>query len=54
MEDMEKAFELMNLWDRPELVDKVTNCSSMSIGDILEVDGKLYRCASFGFDEITA
>jgi hypothetical protein len=54
MEDMEKAFELMNLWDRPELVDKVTNCSSMSVGDILEVDGKLYRCASFGFDEITA
>ena len=54
MEDMEKAFELMNLWDRPELVDKVTNCSSMSIGDILDVDGKLFRCASFGFAPITA
>ena len=54
MEDMEKAFELMNLWDRPELVDKVTNCSSMSVGDILDVDGKLFRCASFGFTAITA
>jgi hypothetical protein len=26
----------------------------MSVGDILEVDGKLFRCATFGFDEITA
>lgn len=52
MEDMEKAFELMNLWERPELVDKLGPCSSMSVGDILGVDGKLYRCASFGFEEI--
>jgi len=24
----------------------------MSVGDILEVDGKLFRCASCGFDAI--
>jgi hypothetical protein len=50
--DMEKAFELMNLWERPELVDKLAPCSSMSVGDILDVDGKLFRCASFGFAQL--
>jgi hypothetical protein len=48
--DMEHAFRLMNLWEDESLVERLSSCSSMSVGDILELeDGKLYRCASFGF-----
>ena len=47
--DMEEAFRLMNLWEDESKVEKLGRCSSMSVGDILEVDGKLHRCASFGF-----
>ena len=47
--DMEKAFEYMNLWNSDK-VQKITRLvSSMSVGDILEYNGQLYRCASFGF-----
>jgi len=49
--DMEEAFAAMNLWEGAT-VEKLGPCSSMSVGDILEVDGKLFRCASFGFDQI--
>ena len=50
--DMEKAFEYMNLWNSDK-VQKITRAvSSMSVGDILELDGTKYRCASFGFEEI--
>ena len=48
--DMEKAFEYMNLWNSDK-VQKITRAvSSMSVGDILEYNGQLYRCASFGFE----
>lgn len=47
--DMEEAFHIMNLWDDEYKVERLGACSSMSVGDILEHDGKLYRCASFGF-----
>jgi hypothetical protein len=48
--DMEKAFEYMNLWNSDK-VQKVTRVvSSMSVGDILEYNGQLYYCASFGFE----
>jgi hypothetical protein len=50
--NMEDAFRLMNLWDEPLKIQRFGNCSSMSVGDILEVSGKFYRCASFGFDEV--
>lgn len=51
--DIEYAFRLMNLWDQPDLVVKIGRCSSMSVGDIVEMDnGKRYRCASFGFEQI--
>jgi hypothetical protein len=49
--DMEEAFAAMNLWEGAT-VEKLGLCSSMSVGDILEVDGKLFRCATFGFDAI--
>ena len=52
--DMEEAFALMNLWEDESKVEKLGPCSSMSVGDILDVDGKLFLCASCGFDEITA
>jgi hypothetical protein len=48
--DMEKAFEYMNLWNSDK-VQKITRLvSSMSVGDILESNGQLYYCASFGFE----
>jgi hypothetical protein len=49
--DMEEAFAAMNLWEGAT-VEKLGPCSSMSVGDILDVDGKLFRCATFGFDAI--
>ena len=53
--DMEAAFSLMNLWNDESLVERLGPCSSMSVGDILEMkDGSKYRCASFGFTKITA
>lgn len=48
--NMEDAFELMNLWDRESLIERLGPCSSMSVGDILELeDGSRHRVASFGF-----
>jgi hypothetical protein len=49
---MDEAFQLMNLWEDDEKVEKLDRCCSMSVGDILEVDGKFYRCAAFGFELI--
>jgi hypothetical protein len=51
-DDMEDAFRLMNLWDDESKVERLGPCSSMSVGDILEVDGALFRCSSFGFTAI--
>ncbi len=53
-DSMESAFNLMNLWNQPELVERHGPCSSMSVGDILDVDGELFRCASFGFEKFGA
>lgn len=53
--DREDAFRLMNLWESSDsdLVEKLGRCSSMSVGDIVEMEnGSRYRCASFGFEEI--
>ena len=50
--DMEEAFELMNLWEDESKVEKLGSCSSMSVGDILDVDGILFRCASMGFEKV--
>ncbi len=51
-DDMEDAFRLMNLWDDESKVERLGPCSSMSVGDILEVDGALFRCSSYGFTAI--
>lgn len=55
--DMEIAFEVTNLWEESIYFEDISiqtlgRCSSMSVGDILDVDGKLYRCASFGFTQL--
>jgi len=51
--DMEVAFKEMNLWLDVNMVEPFGNCSSMSVGDILELeDGSRYRCASFGFEAL--
>ena len=56
VDGFEQAFEAMNLWEESSLFDRVEKlgrCSSMSVGDIVaDHDGKLYRCASFGFFEL--
>ena len=53
-DDREDAFRLMNLWEGSDnIVEKLGRCSSMSVGDIVEMEnGTRYRCASFGFEEI--
>lgn len=51
-DDAHYAFRLMNLWDDESKVERLGPCSSMSVGDIIEVDGQRFRCASFGFDAI--
>ena len=48
-DDMEEAFQLMNLWDDESKIERLGRCSSMSVGDILECNGERFRCASFGF-----
>ena len=56
VDGFEQAFEAMNLWDvyrDNDRVEKLGPCSSMSVGDIVaDHDGKLYRCASFGFTQL--
>lgn len=52
-DDMDEAFRAMNLWDNSAEVIKNGPCSSMSVGDILELaDGSKHRCASFGFTQL--
>lgn len=50
--DMEDAFRLMNLWEDESKIERLGRCSSMSVGDILELeDGTMYRCSSWGFTQ---
>ena len=48
---LEIAFRAMNLWDKPEMIQRHRDCASMSVGDICEVAGRLFVCASVGFEE---
>jgi len=51
-DNLEEAFSLMNLWNDESKIERLKRCSSMSVGDIVEHDGQLYRCASFGFNPL--
>jgi len=51
-DDLEQAFESMNLWEDNLVIKTSLNCYSMSVGDVLERDGKFFHCATCGFEEI--
>ena len=52
-DNMDVAFGEMNLWENPEMVERIVPCASMSVGDILELeDGSRHRVASWGFTAI--
>lgn len=52
-DDREDAFRLMNLWQDQSLVERLGQLSSMSVGDVLEMEnGERCLCASFGFEQI--
>ena len=48
---LEIAYRAMNLWDNPDMIQRHRDCASMSVGDICEVAGRLFVCASVGFEE---
>ena len=52
-DDLEDAFKIMNLWEEPEKVERITDrIRSLSVGDIIKKDGRFYMVDSFGFGEI--
>lgn len=53
-DDLEEAFELMNLWEQPDrIVALAPFMASMSVGDVVETeDGRRFLCAPIGFEEI--
>ena len=50
--DLEKAFELTNLWNDEKAIEVVSKGHSTSVGDIMELNGKYFMVNSFGFAEI--
>ena len=50
---LESAYRAMNLWDNPEKITRHRICASMSVGDICEINGQLFVCATFGFDKFS-
>jgi hypothetical protein len=50
--DLEEVFRLTNLWEKPELVQKHSPMCSVSVGDVLEMDGQFYLVADFGFETV--
>jgi hypothetical protein len=50
---LELAYGAMNQWDNPESITRYRMCASMSIGDICEINGQLFVCATFGFDKFS-
>ena len=50
--DLDEVFRLTNLWEKPELVQKHAQMTSVSVGDVLEKDGQFYLVVNFGFEPI--
>ena len=48
-DDLDVAFEVTNLWNRPDMVTRLKRGSSSSVGDIFVKDGDCYIVDSFGF-----
>lgn len=52
-DDLNKAFEWTNLWNNQAAVDVIGDRGySSSVGDIFELNGEFFICASFGFEKI--
>lgn len=51
-DDLEEAFEVTNLWNKPEIVDRFSKMSSTSVGDIFAKDGRFFMVDTFGFEEL--
>ena len=53
-DDLEKSFEVMNLWNEPELFERhARSVYSMSVGDIIKRDGQFYMVDPIGFTPVT-
>ena len=50
---LEMAYAAMNQWNKPEDITRHRMSASMSIGDICEINGQLFVCATFGFDKFS-
>jgi hypothetical protein len=48
-DDLEEAFELTNLWEDMDKVEKFTRMSSTSVGDIFLKGDAFYMVDNFGF-----
>lgn len=52
-DDLEKAFELTNLFNDQSKIDVIgDNPTSTSVGDIFAKDGRYYMVDNFGFKEL--
>ena len=51
-DDLEKAFELTNLWEEPSKVTKFGRMNSTSIGDIFRLGDRYYIVDTFGFTSL--
>lgn len=52
-DDLEKAFELTNLWNEPDRITRVGSAqSSASVGDIFRKDDRFYMVEIFGFSSL--
>ncbi len=51
-DDLDHAFELMNLWNDESLVERIKPLHSLSVGDILKSGDKFFMVDPYGFSEI--
>lgn len=52
-DDLDEAFEIMNLWNAPERVEKHRPTHSLSVGDIVKRGDEFWMVDPFGFTRIT-
>jgi len=52
VDDLDAAFHAMNVWT--DDVTTLVKCHSMSVGDILEHDGKFFMVDRYGFKRVEA
>ncbi len=52
--NLEECFAIMNRWDDEDerRVNRLSPLHSLSVGDIVENDGKFFICDRFGFKEV--